>query len=507
MSGIFTSLNASSKALQTHSRFVETAGKNIANINNPNYARQRVETGNIGVTLTQQGPQAGPLVALGITQARDRFLDAQILNEASFTSSLETQVFLQRQILANLGETFNRIQDPKFIADVQFDSGGLRGSIDTFFNAFEALTAQPNDPNAKQILFQSAQNLVSSFNRIDDRLTRMSASLDRGIDDEVDKVNRLLEEVTEMNTQIARLEVGSSGKANDLRDQRLAKLEEISRYIAIEVDEPKDGLGQVLLSVRDLNGEKVGLVTPGSASATLLYDPSTGTIRPAGSAEALDLQIGSINAQLEIRNEALPTITGQIDALANALATSINNIYYQAFAAADPLDPSSADIPERAFFQMPLPPPGHGGPVGTVTARTLALYTAPSDPATVSAFIPLNSQNLAATNTTFAGANELAMRISALATQSSGMLGNLSFSDFATRLIVGVGQDIQDSENRLMVQRDVEAILVNRRSEVSGVSMDEELTNMVQYQKAFQASSRVFNILSEMLDTIVNGLR
>ncbi|HKJ90125.1 MAG TPA: flagellar basal body rod C-terminal domain-containing protein, partial [Oceanipulchritudo sp.] len=93
-----------------------------------------------------------------------------------------------------------------------------------------------------------------------------------------------------------------------------------------------------------------------------------------------------------------------------------------------------------------------------------------------------------------------------LAITDQTALGETSFSEFSSNLVTRLGQDIRNGQNRITVQADVKELLETRRREVSGVSMDEEVSTMLQYQKAYQATSRYFNVLSEMLDTLINGL-
>lgn len=501
MSGIFSSIAAASYALQTHSRSVEQAGKNIANINNPDYARQRVLTGTVGTIETTLGPEAGPLVAVGIQQLRDSFLDRQILNEISFKATLEAQDFRLRQALANLGENLDRINDAQFVGDVSVDGGGLRGSVDTFFNAFESFSARPNDPTTKQILLQAAQNMTDSFNRIDARFDRLQDNLSQQITDELAGFNTRLQELNELNREIARFEV-SGISANDLRDLRQAKLEEVSKFVLVESYDIPGGFGEIGLRVRDVNGGVQDLLRVGLEPAELIYDQSSGQFSLSTSATPLDLQAGMLPGLVSVQNDYVAQIRRDINALANSIATGVNEIYYQGF---DDSDPANV-IAERSFFAQPTPPPSVSGVPGTVTAGSLRLYRGPSDPA-VTDFIPLNVETLTATRTGFAGANEMALEIAALASSGRADLNGVSFSDFASRTVIGLGQEILDINNRLDVQRNVEGILRERRAEVSGVSMDEEVSQMIQFQRAFQASSRVFNVLSEMLEQIVNGLR
>ena len=83
MSGLFGSLTNNVKALNAQSRAIETAGRNLANVNNPHYARQRVLFGDRGTVQTALGPQSLGLEALGITQLRDTLLDKQVLRETA----------------------------------------------------------------------------------------------------------------------------------------------------------------------------------------------------------------------------------------------------------------------------------------------------------------------------------------------------------------------------------------------------------------------------------------
>ena len=195
----------------------------------------------------------------------------------------------------------------------------------------------------------------------------------------------------------------------------------------------------------------------------------------------------------------LVEIRGQLDALANTIATEVNEIYYQAFvpAGADPV------VPEQSFFAQPTPSPSVSGVPSTVGAGSIALYTGSSDPA-VAESIPLDVDSLRSTDSNFSGANEIALAISGLSQGDFESLGGSSLSEAIIQTAVDLGLEIESNANQLAVQRDVEALMKDRQSQVSGVSIDEEMANLVQYQRAFQASSQVFKVVSEMLETIIN---
>jgi len=503
MAGILSSLSGAANALQTHSRSVEQTGKNIANVNNPDYARQRVLTGNFGSHRTSFGVDSGNLVTLGIEQVRDRFIDRQILGERSYQSELENREFRLRQALANLGDNIDRAGDAQFVNDIAQQGGGLRGAIDGFFNSFEAFAARPGDATTRQVVVQEAKALVDTFHRVDGRFTLLGNELDQQIEDEVGALNTRLQELQGLNREIARMEIGKPGSALDLRDQRQAKLEEIAASALIEVSEVGESLGQISLGMRDTEGGLVELVGPGKAVRELRFNQESRRFEVSGTGEELQMESGKLSALQDVRDGAITVVREDLDRLANTLATEVNSLYYQAYAPSRGVDP---EIPESAFFQQPIPPPGAGAAEDGVTAATIELYHRPSDPDTVLLHQPLTAESLRSSESDLAGANDLAMAMGDLATRQFSELGNLQFSDFALRRTTELAQDIQGVQNRMEVQRDVLEVLENRRGEVSGVSMDEEVANLVQYQRAFQASSRYFNVLSEMLDTLINSL-
>ena len=108
MSGLFGSLTNNVKALNAQSRAIETAGRNLANVNNPHYARQRVLFGDRGTVQTDLGPQSLGLEALGITQLRDALLDKQVLRETALESSLTNEQAALQKAQAGLGENIDR---------------------------------------------------------------------------------------------------------------------------------------------------------------------------------------------------------------------------------------------------------------------------------------------------------------------------------------------------------------------------------------------------------------
>lgn len=500
MSGLFGGLSTTSSAIQAHSKAVELAGKNLANINNPNYARQRINTTSIS---SSANGDLNTVVTRDIQQVRDKFLDLQIVSERSYTASLEIQDARLNELIGTLGETIDRVNDPAFVSDSPAESGSVRGTLNSFFNAFENYAANPTDPSTKAVLMQSAESMVDSFNRADARLDSMSESIDSEVATELDAFNARMEELSDLNRKISRIEIISGeGSANDLRDERQGLLEEISQYVKVEVEEVPGSFGQVSVSVRDANGENADLLRPGFAPREIYYSSTSGAFRVGNVAADLDLQAGKLASLLGVKDNQLADVRSRMDALANAVATNVNEIYYQAFVPAG-VNPA---VPEVSFFAQPTPPPSVSGIASTVDAGSIALYTGSTD-AAVTDSIALTQDSLRASHSDYASSNDLANAIAALSETKFSGLGGLRMADYAVQTAVGLGQDIESVSNQYDVQKSMELLMKDQRAQVSGVSMDEEMADLVQYQRAFQASSRVFSVMSEMLETIVSGLR
>lgn len=468
MSGLFTTLNSSVKALNAHSRAIETAGKNLANVNNAAYARQRVIYGDRGTVVTPEGAQSLGLEALGVQQLRDTLLDRQVTREIALKSMFETEQSALERAEAGLGQNIDR-STAASAAGSNASTGGLAAAIDDFFNAFQGLAARPTDAGERQTLLQKAAILVDRFQLTDGRLAQAQTDIDTSIANDVSEVNRLLSTIADLNAQIGRIEIGNPGGAIDLRDQRQARIEELAAKIPFEVRDTTDG--QVSLVMRDAANAEVVLVDLAAVTGPVTF---TGTGLTAGSpATAVEIASGSIRGALNARDGAIQTLRSDLDLLARQLATSVNAAYNPAGAGAN-------------FFSAT-----------SLTAGSLRLESG------------LDSLSLRA-GTGSAGDNSLALAVAGLATKSfSAAAGDVidgTLGQHYARAVSNLGQALASASARAEDQGNIERLVRTQRDSVSGVSLDEEMADLVRYQRAFQASSRVFSVVDELLDTVVNRL-
>lgn len=467
MSGLYASLNSTVKALSAHSRALEIAGKNIANVDNPNYARQRVIYGDRGTVLTPTGAESLGLEALGVEQMRDSLLDRQVLREVALKSGFSAEQAGYQRAQAGLGQS---VTSTSASADSTGTGTGVAGAVDSFFTSFQGFAANPTGVGERQVLLQQASILGDRLQLADKRLAQTQSDLDAGIATNVNDANRILSTIADLNGQIGRFEVNNPNSAVDLRDQRQAKLEELAAILPVEV-RPQTG-GQVQVVVKDGSGTDIPLVDLATVAGTVAFD---GTNITGGSpATALSLSSGSIKGALAARDGGVQVLRNNLDLLSRQLVTAVNGAYN---------------------------PTGTTGNFFTATGTTAATFSV--DPG-------LTATNLRAGTTTAAGDNTLALAVSGLAnrkfTTSGGDQIDGTFTNFFSQSVSSLGQSLSGANARVDDQTNIEKLVRSQRDGVSGVSLDEELADLMKFQRAFQASSRVFTVIDDLLDKVVNTL-
>jgi flagellar hook-associated protein 1 FlgK len=465
MSGLFNSLNSTVMALNAHSRSIETAGKNLANVNNAAYARQRVIYGDRGTVVTPDGAESLGMEALGIEQLRDSLLDRQVMRESALSASFTSEQGGYQRAQAALGQSISRVSS----AD-SAEGGGIAASLDAFFNAFQSFATRPSDAGERQSLLQKASILTDRMRLTDQRLSQVQSDLDAQTNNQVGDVNRLLTTIAGLNFQINRFELNAPGAAVDLRDQRQARLEELAGKLPVELQDQSGG--QVRVVAKDADGGDVVLVDFSTPYASVTFD---GTRLTAGEPPvALAPSAGSIKGSLAARDGAVATLRHDLDLLTRQLVTSVNEAYNPTGATGD-------------FFAA-----------SGITAGSFRLA------ATVTV------ANLKASDGGAAGDNSVALAISRIGSRvfstAEGDHIEGTVGGFFSQAVSKLGQALSGANARVEDQANIERLVRGQRDALSGVSLDEEMADLMKYQRAFQASSRVFSTVDELLDVVVNRL-
>jgi flagellar hook-associated protein 1 FlgK len=468
VSGLYASLNASVNALNAQSRAVEITGKNLANVNNPAYARQRVVIGDRGTVETPQGPESMGIAALGVEQLRNSLLDNQVLREVSLSASYTTEQSAYQRAQAGLGQSVSSSSSASGASSTS--DNGIAPAVDDFFNAFQSFAANPTDNGQRQGVLQKATILTDRFQLTDRRLAQVQADLGTQINTDVTSVNQLLQTIADLNSQIGRFEINMPGSAVDLRDQRQAALEQLAAKIPFDV--VNSTANQIKIVAKDTGGTPVVLVDLATVTGAVSFDGAQ--ISGGSPATPLALASGSMQGALNARDGAVQALRDDLSALAAQLVTSVNAAY---------------------------------NPTGTTGDFFTAANTTAS---TISKAAGVTASSLKASDGGTAGDNTVALAIAALAGQKfstgSGDQIDGTFSGFFSGTVSNLGQALSGANVRVDNQSKIEQIVRTQRDGVSGVSLDEEMADLLKYQRAFQASSRVFTTVDDLLNLVVNSL-
>ncbi|MBI5799643.1 MAG: flagellar hook-associated protein FlgK [Verrucomicrobia bacterium] len=472
MLGLFGTLGMGTRSLQAQQQGIETAGHNLANVNNPAYARQRVRLSTSSALPTPLGPVGTGAQVTLVEQIRDRLLDQRISGESSVSGYWLAQQKALQYAQAELGQGIDRQASGAEGAAAAGAQRGLADGLQDLFNAFQSVATSPTSIADRQVLLQKAQSLASRFNVTDQRLSQLRNLLNEQLQDDVAAANGLLSGIASLNDSILNSEVGG-GAANDLRDLRQQKLEALAQLV--KVDAVEDPSGSLNLSVSG-----TAVVTGKTVNDTLeAFDPGTGAllVRTATSSTALTLTGGAMQGEIDARDGALTDLQNKLNAEATELITRVNALHGAGFG----LTGSTG----AAFFS------------GTSATTISVNATLTANPALVQAAGVAGA----------AGDNQVALALAQLAETRLATLGNQTLQQDYAQTVAALGQSLASANEQVSDQEAVGKMLGRQRASVSGVSLDEEMTELVKYQKAFAASAKLISTVDEMLDVVVNMKR
>ena len=468
MLGLFGALNLGARSLQTQQQGLEVVGQNLANVNNSAYARQRLAIQTSTPLPTSIGPEGTGAEAVAITQIRDALLDQQIQGETSVTSSLTAQQTALQYAEANVGEQLQSSSSTDSTSEVG-STGGLANDLTGLFNAFQTLSTAPSSMTNRQAVIGQGQQLASQFNQVDQKLSDINSQLNQSVQTGVSSANQLLSDIAGLNKQIVYAQA-TGGTANDLLDLREQKIESLAQLVNIQPTAIANGAVNI-----SVNGQL--LVSDSDVQDTLqTYDAGGGQllVRTATSGTNLALTGGSIQGTIEARDGALKSLQDGLNTLASQLISQVNTAYKAGY---DLNGNTGAN-----FFT--------GSDASDIAVNT----TLVNDPST------LQASGAAGVS----GDNQVALALAQLANTKQAALGNQTFSESYDATVTNLGAAISSVNTQLSDQQTVQSALQSQRNSISGVSIDEEMTDLVKYQRAFEASAHLLSTIDQMLNDIVN---
>lgn len=452
MSGLFGTLSIALSGLSASQQELATTSNNVANANTPGYSREVADLA-AGAPIEKGPIDAGTGVVLQkIESLRDPILEIQ-LNQATAQNS-------------QLNTTLGQLQT----LQTQFASStsGIGADISNFFNSLQQLSPDPTNLELRQSVLTAAGNLATDFNNAADSLQTQRSNIDLNVVQSVGTVNSLTAQIANVNQQINNLQ-NAGQSPGTLIDTQTSLIRQLSGLVNVSVIPTDQGISLALA-----DGTQLVSGTQSYALTTAVGSDGVQHVFAGAKDITTSLTGGSLGGLLQTRDQEIPSVESGLDQLASGLATNLNTANEAGF-----------DLNGAAGGNLFVPPPAGG--VGAASSLKVAI----TDPSLI-----------AASSDTSPGGNGNLAVLSAVATQTLAN-GDTPIDSYST-IVFNVGNATSnasadaDSSNLILQQ------LQDQRGSVSGVSLNEEAANLIQYQTAYQSSAKVISTINGLLLDAVN---
>jgi flagellar hook-associated protein 1 FlgK len=503
----FTGLNIVIKGLYSQQRALDVTGHNIANVNTEGYSRQRavLETTRPMEVLGGRGMLGSGVQVQQIERIRNDFLDVKFWGENTMLGEWSAK----SQLLNEIEMVFNEPSD-----------AGLNTVIDKFFNALQELSngEKAGDLTVRALVRQTAIAFTNSLNDMARQFEKIQTDANFAIGTKVNEINSYAQQISELNHQIMRYELDGSN-ANDLRDRRDHLLDRLSGIVDIKTFEDTNGnfrvsiAGRLLVNHTSFN--QLVLVERGEEYKGKVTEVKNDDVDAGGLYEVLwddgmDFvpKGGELRGLLDIRDsdgapgtyKGVPYYMRQLNRFAADFAGAVNAIHTEAYGLKG--DYTEPDGEQILFFTNDITADSYTVDGSGIRHATEPFITAKNITISKEIFEDLNNIAVAASYDTIPGDATKGLEMADLRHQNVFPTYGTP-EDFSKSLISTLGVDGQEA----IRMRDNQEVLVSQterlRMSTSGVSIDEEMANMVKFQHSYNAAARLITAMDEMIETLV----
>ncbi|MFM1651269.1 flagellar hook-associated protein FlgK [Brevibacillus sp. B_LB10_24] len=506
MPSTFHGIEVSKRGIFAQQYGLNITGHNISNANTEGYTRQRPNMeATKGIPAPGMNADRAPgLLGTGVQisdlqRLREDFLDIQFRNQNKFYGYWEKQ----SDVLGKIEEVF---KEPS--------NRGLQSVMDEMWKAFQDLADDPTSSSARAVLRERAIAVADTFASVYSQLETMQTDLDNEVNVTVNNINSLASQIATLNKQIADV-VPHGYQPNDLYDQRDLLIDKLSKLTDVRVTQGENGMVNVLMEGQELvNGRN-------AAQLATSRNPQTGFLDITLGGAPFDPANGRLAAIIDMRGRAvtnpdgtvslggaIPDLMGKLDTLAINLAKEINEVHRQGINITDIKNGStqSSDLP---FFvdkdELTANPNTKEYPKG---AKRLTI-----NPAIMASLDAIAAAKPEANGQVVEGNNKNALDLAAIkqklitpGTGANDFKETSTLDDFYRYMVGQLGIDRQEGLRKYKNSEDIVSMVDNQRQSVSGVSIDEEMSELIKYQHAYSASARVMTSMDEVLDKVINGM-
>ncbi len=453
--GLTADLNVSVQSLLASTESMDVTTTNIANQNTPGYARQTVELEE-GTPSGADGSTTGVDVK-SIQSTRDAVLDLSI-NAAS----------AQQNFSNTVANSLGPVQT--IFADTASDSVG--SSIDSFFSALQQLSTSPADSSLRSQVLTAAANVASSFQSAASVITQAQQQADQSVVQSTSSANTLLQQIAATNGQISTAQALGQNTNID-QDQLASLLSQLSAIMNYNTVNSSDGL-----TLTTANGSPLVVGSKAYALTNSINSNGFNDVYAGGTDITSTIQGGTLGGDIQTRDQVLATLSSQVDQFAYQFAKAVNNV-----------QTAGSDLNGNAGVAIFDPPDTTSG---TATGAASSIAVA----------LTSGSQIAAAASGGASGDNSNLTQMIDLQNQSitNGDTPDNAFSN----LTFSIGNTISEANSNSTATGNILTQLQNQQSSIEGVSLDEESSNLLLYERSYQAAAKVISTIDTLMGNVLD---
>ncbi len=490
---------------------LDITGHNISNVDTNGFTRQRLSTaalppiaGNSFIAIDARGTSGRGVDTICVEQVRNPFLDYQYRKENGTTTKWQTK----QQYFEYVESLFNNELDDMDTAS------GVSKIFAGFYDALQELSKAPEKTELRENLLQQAQSMTDTMNYYYNRLVEQQNTINESVKITTNEINALAKQIAQLNEQIYGYEL-SGAKANDLRDERNLLLDQLSGLADISTYEDPNGQLVVQLDGRNLvrhaNYKQLAVnddvPNPLNNGETSLYGVYWADSNGDPTGNAITFRDGAMRGYLDIRDGnskdsiGIPFVVHELNKLCQKIAADMNAVHEKGYTI--PVDGSTQSKTGIRFFQVELD--ADGKPMyDKITAKDFK----------VDANIIKNVANIATSDMPIVpgegndqkGNNKTILAMCELVTKKNEA-GTADNIDSAYRAVLNdIGINMNHITDTYKAQSVMKSHVDQQRKSISGVSLDEEMTNIIRFGYAYKAASRVITAVDEGLDVLINKM-
>jgi flagellar hook-associated protein 1 len=457
MSTIQAMLGTSGNALDVLQQALNVVQNNINNSSTPGYATQSLNFE--AQPLDLAGGLAGGVTSAGLDNSRDPYAEQQV--------QAQTQLLGQYTAISQATSSIQSLFDTS-------GTSGLSSALSNLFESFSAWSASPDDPNQQQAVIASAQNVATAIQGLQSTLSQNAQQLNSNISSTATQINNIAAQIQAYNAQ--KLQNPTPDPGEDA--QLYSALDNLSQLTNFSTVTQANGTVTVLLaggSPLVIGDQQYAISTQSTPSGTEVLDSQGNDITS-------QITSGQLGGMLTVSNDVLGSILGNgqqpgtLNTLASTMADTINGIL------------ESGTVSTQT---------------GAANGTALFTYTPGNAAATIQVNPAITGAELAPVDSS-GNANGNANQLAALENQTLSQLGGVTLTSYFGQIASGVGQANQTASDNETAQQQVVSQATSLVNQVSGVSLDEQATDVLQYQRAYQAVAQVLTVVGNITISLMN---